>query len=220
MNQIKTPSNQIQPQSLPIPHPSHPKQYRAIGVIRGKYQPSANALTKGMITTLSQNAIDSVLLGKTISVVKNHVDLTQNQYWIVYPHTIFTENISIHAQIVGVWQPNSLNDNLQLAVTEDYFSIRGEVVYSSRKDEKIIVKIYSNNSSNNQNTEQNSFFKIQLTGKIPDQSVKHFYNFDIVLENRQLVVKRYLDLGLIAVRYSNIKSVRRNTNYTNYGIPI
>jgi hypothetical protein len=190
----------------PIPVPSYPKQYRAIGVIRGKYQPSANAMTKGFITTLSETNIEAVLLGKTISAVKNHVNFNQNHHWIVYPHSTFQEENPLHLQIAGIWQPNSQDDSNQLTFAEDYFSIRGEVIYSSKQEEKVIVKIYFNDSIEDN---QGNFFKLQLNGKIPDHTIKHFYNFNVILEKDQLVIKQYTDLGLIAIRYSDTSSGRK-----------
>ena len=195
MTPTNTALNQSNSQPHPIPNPRHPKQYRAIGIIRGKYQPLEKVLTKGTIISSSGQNIDAVLLGKAISVVKNHVNL----------------NHSLHAQIVGVWQPNSSNHD-QVTFPDDYFSIRGEVIYSSRREEKVIVKIYANNSLNRNRP---SFFKLQLKGKIPDHTIKHFYDFAVILKGDQLVIKQYIDLGLIAVRYSRFKTIRNEENVKN-----
>ncbi|NJL53120.1 MAG: hypothetical protein HC930_14695, partial [Hydrococcus sp. SU_1_0] len=46
------PNNQLQPnpeRKQPIPPPSHPRQYRAIGLIQAKYQQSADQMTQGNI---------------------------------------------------------------------------------------------------------------------------------------------------------------------------
>lgn len=211
MTPTNTALNQSNSQPHPIPNPRTPKQYRAIGIIRGKYQPWEKVLTKGTIISSSGQNIDAVLLGKAITVVKNHVNLNQNQYWIVYPHTAFDQNNSLHAQIVGVWQPNSSNDD-QVTFPDDYFSIRGEVIYSSRREEKVIVKIYANNSLNRNRP---SFFKLQLQGKIPDHTIKHFYDFAVILKGDQLVIKQYIDLGLIAVRYSRFKTIKNKDPVKN-----
>lgn len=196
----------------PIPNPSHPKQYRAIGIIKGKYQPFEPVLTKGKLISLSGQNIDAVLLGKAISVVKNHVDLSQNQGWIVYPHTAFEQNNSLHLQIVGVWQPNSFNQ-VQITFPDDFFSIRGEVVYSSRREEIVIVKIYVHQFVKSKHS---SFFKLQLKGKIPDHTIKHFYDFAVFLQEDQLVIKQYVDLGLVAVRYSQFRTKRTKNNRHNF----
>ncbi len=211
MTLINTPSNHFNSPTSAIPSPSHPKQYRAIGVIRGRYKPLEQVLTKGTLLSLSGQNIDAVLLAKTISVVKNHVNLNQNQYWIVYPHTCFEQNNSLHAQIVGVWQPNSYDEN-QIIFADDFFSIRGEVVYCSRKEETVIVKIYGNKSVDKN---QSSFFKLQLKGKIPDNTVKHFYDFNVVLKGSDLIIQQYIDLGFIAVRYNYSKTKKMPNNLRN-----
>ena len=47
----------------PIPPPSEPMQYRAIGLVRGTYEPSeADQLNRGNLTTDDGHVIDSVLL--------------------------------------------------------------------------------------------------------------------------------------------------------------
>jgi hypothetical protein len=67
---------------------------------------------------------------------KNHIDLNEVQHWVVYPHTI-PETEQIHFQITGIYIPENMkSDTLPL----NYFSIRGEVLYSSKKEQKVIVK--------------------------------------------------------------------------------
>lgn len=91
----------------PIPPPSDPRQYRAIGLIRGCYQPSEESLTRGTLIATDGTPIDAVLLGRAIGVVKNHLDLTVPHLWVVYPRTRQQEE-DLHVQIVGVWEPENL----------------------------------------------------------------------------------------------------------------
>ncbi|WP_231937545.1 2-dehydropantoate 2-reductase [Geminocystis sp. NIES-3709] len=174
--------------------PVHPLQYRAIGVIQGIYEPLENTLTKGIITTADNSTFETVLLGKTISAVKNHVDLNEVQNWVVYPH-IVPELDRIHLQVAGIFVVNNTNNNY---LPPNYFSIRGEVIYSSKKEQKVIVKICKNDSLSSKRI---SFFKLELTGKIPDHTIKHFYSFSVFLEGQKLIIKKYIDLGLIAVNF-------------------
>ncbi|MGQ4650136.1 hypothetical protein [Lyngbya aestuarii] len=92
----------------PIPPPSEPLQYRAIGLIRGKYMPSAEQLTRGTLLAADGTLIDAVLLGRVMSLVKNHLSLEQDHLWVVYPRTRQTDD-HLHVQIVGVWEPEKLN---------------------------------------------------------------------------------------------------------------
>jgi hypothetical protein len=91
----------------PIPPASEPMQYRAIGLVRGKYTPSEEQFTRGTLFTDDGTAIDAVLLGRVMSLVKKHLDLEQPHLWVVYPRTNERE-YSLHVQIVGVWEPENL----------------------------------------------------------------------------------------------------------------
>ena len=93
---------------LPIPPASEPMQYRAIGLIKGTYIPSEEQFTRGMLTTEDNQTIDAVLLGRVMSLVKKHVDLTTPHLWVVYPRTR-PKDEHLHAQIVGIWEPDNLN---------------------------------------------------------------------------------------------------------------
>ena len=92
---------------LPIAPPSEPKQYRAIGLVRGRYQPSTEQFTRGSLRTPDDSEIDAVLLGRVMSLLKNHLDLESEHLWVVYPRTR-QENNDLHIQIMGVWEPETL----------------------------------------------------------------------------------------------------------------
>ena len=169
--------------------PPHPLQYRAIGVIQGIYEPLEDTLTKGIMTTADNHTFETVILPKAIASVKNHADLNEVQNWVVYPHTI-PEVDRIHLQIVGIYRNE---DNI---LPPNYFTIRGEVIYSSRKEQKVIVKIYRHPKFPSKRL---LFFRLELTGKIPDHTIKHFYSFSVMLQGQKLIIKDYLDLGLIGV---------------------
>jgi hypothetical protein len=94
----------------PIPAPSEPMQYRAIGLVRGAYQPSEEQFTQGSLTTQDGSVLQAVLLGRVMSLVKNHLNLEQEHLWVVYPRTREREKI-LHLQIVGVWEPENLTQS-------------------------------------------------------------------------------------------------------------
>lgn len=91
----------------PIPPPSEPMQYRAIGLVRGRYQASSEQFTQGLLLTADGTELNAVLLGRIMSLVKNHLSLEQEHLWVVYPRTR-QENDQLHVQIVGVWEPENL----------------------------------------------------------------------------------------------------------------
>ncbi|MEA5576957.1 hypothetical protein [Anabaena sp. UHCC 0451] len=94
----------------PIPPPSEPMQYRAIGLVRGRYSASSEQFTQGTLITADGVELNAVLLGRIMSLVKNHLDLEKEHLWVVYPRTR-QENDSLHIQIVGVWEPENLAKN-------------------------------------------------------------------------------------------------------------
>ena len=109
------PTHSTSERKQPIPPPSHPRQYRAIGLIQAKYQQSAEQMTQGTLITTDGAEIEAVLLGRIISLIKNHLDLEQEHLWVVYPRTKMQED-RLHVQIADPLklqspQPESVCDD-------------------------------------------------------------------------------------------------------------
>ncbi|WP_323301023.1 hypothetical protein [Crocosphaera sp. UHCC 0190] len=207
--------------NVPIPLPSHPRQYRAIGLIEGQYQRSEGQMTRGLLTTKEGTTIDAVILGKVISVLKKHVDLDQPHLWVVYPRIRLT-NDQLQLQIAGVWEPETLQpstyqtlDSLSsteasltsptIPIKSGYFSIRGEVVYVSPQKKTVIIKIRQSPKSPSEKTK---FFKLKLKGTLPDKSVGHFWDLQVQLEQDILILKTGTNLGHVPKK----KPVFRNNH--------
>ncbi|HEY9726439.1 MAG TPA: hypothetical protein V6D50_08290 [Chroococcales cyanobacterium] len=215
----ETMSSDIQRQQ-PIPPPSEPRQYRAIGLIRGQYMPSAEQLTRGTLLAADGTLIDAVLLGRVMSLVKNHLELDQSHLWVVYPRTR-QEDGNLHVQIVGVWEPEKLNQKASTelsstgeasvetaeeklpeasdpeavpVVNEGYFSIRGEVIYQSREQEEVIVKI---KQAPRKEADKIKFFKLKLKGLLGDKVIGHFWDLHLLLQGNDLQIQQANDIGLI-----------------------
>ncbi len=193
----------------PIPPPGEPMQYRAIGLVRGQYLPSAEQFTQGMLLADDETLIDSVLLGRVMSLVKNHIDLSQPHLWVVYPRTR-KEDDKLHLQIVGVWEPETLDrdkadessdsdrtEDGEEAIEDGYFSIRGEVVYQSPPDRQIVVKI---RQSSRQQSEKAKFFKLHLQCSIGDKMLGRFWDFQVLRQDRDLVVREGKDIGFLPLK--------------------
>jgi hypothetical protein len=86
----------------PISPPSEPMQFRAIGLVQGRYQPSEERFNRGTLEVEDGTQIDAVLLGQVMSLVKKYIDLARPYFWVVYPRTREKEQ-TLHLQIVGVW---------------------------------------------------------------------------------------------------------------------
>ncbi|MCW9682734.1 hypothetical protein FJR41_018370 [Dolichospermum planctonicum UHCC 0167] len=193
----------------PIPPPSEPTQYRAIGLVRGCYHASSEQFTQGTLLTSDGVELNAVLLGRIMSLVKNHLDLEKEHLWVVYPRTR-QENDALHLQIVGVWEPenlakNALNEHSPDAITQKLhnstvvcddlkpssavpdggFSVRGEVVYQSFDEKSLVVKI---KQSPRKNTDKAKYFKLKLKGILTTKAVGKFWDFNVKRESDALVV--------------------------------
>ncbi len=182
----------------PIPPPSEPMQYRAIGLVRGRYSASAEQFTQGTLRASDGTEINAVLLGRIMSLVKNHIDLAQDHLWVVYPRS-GQQDQSLHLQIVGVWEPERLNKQLpddtrltsqQLSsepeIQEDYFSIRGEVVYQCVSDGSFVVKI---KQAPRKESEPPKYFKLKLQGDLANKAVGKFWDLQVKRHANTLVLQ-------------------------------
>ena len=191
----------------PIPPPSHPRQYRAIGLIKAKYVQSAEQMTQGTLITTDGAEIEAVLLGRIISLIKNHLDLEQEHLWVVYPRTKMKDD-RLHVQIVGVWEPETLNqdddveENPGESAEHGYFSIRGEVIFYSLEEETIIIKI---KQFPRKKDDKPKFFKLKLKGVLGEKPIKRFWDVKVRLQNEDLIIEEGTDLGFAQKRKPKFK---------------
>ncbi|MBF2009247.1 hypothetical protein ACF3DV_02675 [Chlorogloeopsis fritschii PCC 9212] len=199
----------------PIPPPSEPMQYRAIGLVRGRYIASSEQFTQGVMVTADGTKLDAVLLGRIMSLVKNHLDLEQEHLWVVYPRTR-QENDNLHLQIVGVWEPENLAKAEQQEdltspeepppnpssseqpelTTEDFtpsteipdggFSVRGEIVYQSYDTGNLVIKIKQSPRKPN---DKPKYFKLKLKGSLDAKAVGKFWDLQVMREGECLVIE-------------------------------
>ena len=184
----------------PIPKVSNQFQYRAIGIVNGKFIPNdVEQLNKGFLTDMKGEKIETVVLGKALSLLKNHIDLKKSYFWIVYPKNKNTQNL--HLQVAGIWDPYQLNDfsndskkiNFsklleELGLKDNYFSIRGELVFVNTKKKEVIIKIFS--SSKLQNI-KNKNFKLAIKGELPLKLLNNFLSLDVIRDGNSLKLVNY-----------------------------
>ncbi|MCY7324184.1 MAG: hypothetical protein LH660_20875 [Phormidesmis sp. CAN_BIN36] len=194
----------------PIPAPSEPMQYRAIGLLRGRYKAEDEQFTRGTLTTTDGTDIQAVLLGRVMSLVRNHLDLEQDHLWVVYPRTREKEQ-DLHAQIVGVWEPEKLNKPApeestaeeeptityqpSSEVDNDYFSIRGEVIFQSPDDNSIVVKIQQ--APRKKDGDRIKSFKLKLEGTLTGKVVGYFWDLQVRRQGDNLVIHQSAPIGMI-----------------------
>ena len=206
----------------PIPAVTDPLQYRAIGVFRGIYKPQDDDnFTRGKLIDSEGNEIDSVVLGRVITLIRNHVSLEKPHLWVVYPRC--RNNKNLHLQISGIWEPSTLKKDLlpkegfseksiskvdqdYLLEGDDYFSIRGELIFTKPEDKEIVIKILQKP----RNQQKKALpFKITLKGEISMNYLKHFVSLNVRRFGFDLLVEDFQIIGPITQNQINNKS-RKN----------
>ena len=184
----------------PIPKVTNQLQHRAIGIVNGKYSPNGiDQLNRGFLIDNKGEKIETVVLGKALSLLKKHIDLNKSYYWIVYPKNKNTQNL--HLQVAGIWDPYQLNDfpnnssktNFsklleELDLKDNYFSVRGELVFVNTQKKEIVIKICSAIKSKNL---KNKHFKLVIKGEISLELLHSFVSLDINRDGNSLELIKY-----------------------------
>ena len=184
----------------PIPKVTDPLQYRAIGIVNGKFTPhDLEQLNKGLITDNEGEKIETVVLGKALSLLKKHIDLNKNYYWVVYPKNKNTQNL--HLQVAGIWDPYQLNDYpsdssktnfskllKEVDLIDNYFSIRGELVYVNNQKKEFIIKVCS---ASKLKKLKNKNFKLAIRGELSLEFLNCFVSLDVIRDGNSLKLLKY-----------------------------
>ena len=184
----------------PIPQVTNKLQYRAIGIINGKFSPhDSEQLNRGFLIDNKGEKIETVVLGKALSIIKKHIDLKKSYYWVVYPKNTDTQNL--HLQVSGIWDPYQLNDfpndssktNFskllkELDLKDNYFSVRGELVFVNTQKKEIVIKICPEQKLKNL---KNKNFKLVIKGELSLQLLNNFVSLDIIRDGHALKLISY-----------------------------
>ena len=184
----------------PIPKVTNQLQHRAIGIINGKFIPhDVKHLNRGFLIDNEGEKIETVILGKALSLIKKHIDLKKSYFWIVYPKNKNTQNL--HLQVAGVWDPYQLNDfpndssktNFskllkELNLKDNYFSVRGELVFVNTQKKEVVIKVSCASKLNNL---KNKNFKLVIKGELSLEIVNSFVSLDIIRDGNSLILLNY-----------------------------
>jgi hypothetical protein len=183
----------------PIPKVTNEMQYRAIGIVNGKFIPNENGqINRGFLTDNKGEKIETVVLGKALSLLKKHLDLKKNYYWIVYPKNKNTQ--SLHLQVAGIWDPYQLNDlndtskiNFsklleELDLKDNYFSVRGELVFVNTQKKEFVIKICCASKLRNL---KNKNFKLVIKGELSLELLNNFVSLDVNRDGNSLELINY-----------------------------
>ena len=184
----------------PIPKVTNQLQQRAIGIINAKFTPHSNEqLNRGFLIDNKGEKIETVVLGKALSLLKKHIDLEKSYYWIVYPKNKNTQ--TLHLQVAGIWDPYQLNNFPndasktdfsklleELDLKDNYFSIRGELVFVNTQKKEIVIKVNSAIKSKNL---KNKNFKLVIKGELSLELLHSFVSLDINRDGNSLKLIKY-----------------------------
>ncbi len=184
----------------PIPQVTNQLQFRAIGIINGKFTPhDSEQLNRGFLIDNKGEKIETVVLGKALSLLKKHIDLKKSYFWVVYPKNKNTQNL--HLQVAGIWDPykfndlqnNSLKTNFsklldELDLKDNYFSVRGELVFVNTQKKEVVIKICSASKSPNF---KNKNFKLVLKGELSLELLNSFVSLDVIRDGNTLKLLNY-----------------------------
>ena len=184
----------------PIPQVTNPLQFRAIGIINGKFTPhDGEQLNRGFLTDKKGEQIETVVLGKALSLLKKHIDLSKSYYWVVYPKNKNTQNL--HLQVAGIWDPYQLNnfsnnssktDFSELLedfdLKDNYFSVRGELVFVNIKKKEFVIKNCSESKLKNL---KNRNFKLVIKGEFSLEFLNSFVSLDVIRDGNALRLLKY-----------------------------
>ena len=104
----------------------------------------------------------------------------------------------MHLQVAGIWDPYQLNDfpsdstktNFsklleELDLKDNYFSVRGELVFVNTKKKEVVIKICSASNSKNKN------FKLVIKGGLPLEILNSFVSLDVMRDGNSLTLIKY-----------------------------
>ena len=182
----------------PIQEVTENLQNRAIGIIYGSYKPSSKeSLNKGLLKDQNNLSLEAVVLGKALPLIKKYIDFNKKYFFIVYPRNKNSD--SLHLQIAGIWDPNSLNkeqkDDSQnpyeilknFDLKDNYFSIRGKLIFVKIPEKEVIIKITPSKILNN----KNKSFKLVLKAELPLNLINSFLSIDALREGNGLYMENF-----------------------------
>ena len=182
----------------PIQKVTENLQNRAIGIIYGSYKPlNTESLNKGILKDQNNLPLDAVVLGKTLPLIKKYIDFNKKYFFIVYPRNKNSD--SLHLQIAGIWDPNSLNKEQKdytqntheilknFDLKDNYFSIRGKLIFVKIPEKEVIIKITPSKLLNN----KNKSFKLILKAELPLNLINSFLSIDALREGNYLRMENF-----------------------------
>ena len=209
----------------PITPVTEPLQYRAIGIVRGQYLPNEpEQFTRGRLVDVDGFELEAVVLGRVITLMRRHLDMHKPHLWVVYPRC--RESDFLHLQIAGTWEPSTLSrldikeKNIkdpekiskismdEVPEGDNYFSIRGELIYTKPDADELVLKIRQRSRPDGSRPLP---FKLNLKGKVPLENLRHFVSLDARRKGNQLCLEEYKVIAPMPTRGGKKKGNKSST---------
>ena len=193
----------------PIPPVTEPLQYRAIGVVRGIYKAKDDdQLTRGVLVDADGHELETVVLGRVLTLMRRHLAMDESHLWVVYPRC--RESDHLHLQIAGIWEPSTLAPDQKdaedsLPEGDDFFSIRGELIFTKPETGELVVKVRQQPRGDGNRPLP---FKIQMKGELPLEHLRHFVSLDVRRQGQELHLERYEVMAPMPTRGGKSKAGR------------
>ena len=199
----------------PISPVTEPLQYRAIGVVRGTYRPeSDDQLTRGVLVDDQGQELEAVVLGRMLTLMRRHLAMDHPHLWVVYPRS--REGGHLHLQIAGIWEPSTLDranddgasaDQVHDTLPEgdDYFSIRGELIYTRPESGELVIKVRQQPRADGSRPLP---FKLQLKGEVAIDHLRHFVSLDLRRQGQELHLEQHEVIAPMPTRGGKSKGGR------------
>ncbi len=195
----------------PIPQVTEPLQYRAIGLVRGVYKPDdPDKFTRGHLVDSDEVVVEAVVLGRVMTLMRKHLEMEKPHLWVVYPRS--RKSNCLHLQIAGIWEPSTLgkvsnneseeahsgtslmSDKDRIPEGDDYFSIRGELIFTKPETDELVVKVRQQPRADGSRPLP---FKIKLKGNVPFEHLRKFVCLDVRRTGQELLMEKIKIIGSI-----------------------
>ncbi len=193
----------------PIPQVTESLQYRAIGLVRAIYRPDdPDKFTRGYLVDSEEVLVEAVVLGRVMTLMRKHLEMDKPHLWVVYPRSRKTD--CLHLQIAGIWEPSTLNKKVsegvdlpapgnistaekdQIPEGDNYFSIRGELIFTKPETNELVVKVRQQPRPDGGRPLP---FKIKLKGNLPFEHLRQFVCLDVRRIGQELLMEQFKVIG-------------------------
>lgn len=168
--------------------PIMPLEFRAIGIVRGRYLPSQKKITRGTIVMEDGTILPANLTETAGWLIKLKPELIETEHvWVAWPRT--DENV-LHMQLKNLRLPLEGQTIEDVSAGVDYFSVRGEIVNQDPHTGTINIRICRNIvPPEKQLRKKYQPFILAIEGFLPGKVDGQFWDFDVSREGNKLILE-------------------------------